>query len=456
MPPTPNKYRGLMNPLIFVVLILPILLILYTLAFVIGLVAFVGGALTCCCGGNCFMNGLLVVADSFVEAGFRVFEGSMRRNGQQLKSLSYQSGSTIPPQIQYYTQNQLPMLVPSAQMPINRHANTAYQQRHLQQPLDSLSTVNITIDYLKSGFTHEELVEATNGFSAQNFLGEGGFGFVHRGILSDGREVAIKQLKSDNTWGHREFKAEVDVLSRVHHRHLVQYFGCFMTQDKRMIVCEYVPNKTVDYHLHGKHEDTIDWDIRLKISIGAAKGLAYLHEESDFGMAKIFPDGILLIVATNLVGTRGYLAPEFSMGEIREKSDTFSFGVVLLELITGKKPIITRPVFSEESNPFETLANWARPLLREALQNGNYDSLVDSRLRNMYNYDEMNRMIACAAACVQLSPQDRPLMSKNFDFLRCHISFSNNANLNNPYRHGILIEAMYKTADAQTIVHREQ
>ncbi|KAF3328697.1 proline-rich receptor-like protein kinase PERK1 [Carex littledalei] len=383
------------------------------------------------------MNGLLVVADSLVEAGVRLIEGSMCINDQQIRSLPYPSRSTHAPETLHYPQNQLPMLVPSAQMPINRHNDMAYQQRNLQQPVNSPSSVNNIIDYARSGYTYEELVEATNGFSAQNFLGEGGFGFVHRGILSDGKEVAIKQLKSDNTWSQREFKAEVDVLSRVHHRHLVQYFGCCMTQDKRMIVCEYMPNKTVDYHLHGKHEDTIDWDTRLKISIGAAKGLAYLHEEcqpriihrdikaanilvdssfeakvADFGMAKIFPDGISLVVATNLVGTRGYLAPEFSMGEIREKSDTFSFGVVLLELITGKKPIITRPVFSEESYPFETLANWARPLLTEALQNGNYDSLVDSRLCNIYNYDEMNRMIACAAACVQLSPQDRPLMSK--------------------------------------------
>ncbi|XP_078174843.1 proline-rich receptor-like protein kinase PERK1 [Carex rostrata] len=382
-------------------------------------------------------NELLVVADYLVEACNRVIIGSMSLNDQQFISLSHPSGNTNPPETMYYPQNQLSMLVPSAQMPINRYGDMTHQQRHLQPPVNSPASVNITIDNPRSGFTYEELVEATNGFSAQNFLGEGGFGFVHRGILSDGREVAIKQLKSDNTWGQREFKAEVDVLSRVHHRHLVQYFGCCMTQDKRMIVCEYMPNNTVDNHLHSNQEGTIDWDTRLKISIGAAKGLAYLHEEcqpriihrdikaanilldssfeakvADFGMAKIFPDGISLIVASNLVGTRGYLAPECSRGEIREKSDTFSFGVVILELITGKKPIITRPVFSKDSYPFETLVNWARPLLTEALQNGNYDSLIDSRLYNIYNYDEMNRMIACAAACVQQSAQDRPLMSK--------------------------------------------
>ncbi|KAJ3701056.1 hypothetical protein LUZ61_004761 [Rhynchospora tenuis] len=356
---------------------------------------------------------------------------------QQFRPPAYASRSNDPPDTIYYPQNQFPMLMPSVQMPLNRYDNATYQQRRLPLPVDSPTSVNITVDYPKSGFTFEELLEATNMFSAQNFLGEGGFGFVHKGILADGREVAIKQLKSDNAWGHREFKAEVDVLSRVHHRHLVQYIGCCMTQDKKVIVCEYMPNKTVDYHLHGKHEDTIDWPTRLKIAIGAAKGLAYLHEEcqpriihrdikaanillnnsfeakvADFGLSKLFPDGVSLIVATSLMGTRGYMAPEFSVGEIREKSDTFSFGVVLLELITGKKPIITRPVFSEESNPYETLANWARPLLTEALQNGIYDGLVDSRLNNAYNYDEMKAMIACAAACVRVLPQDRPLMSK--------------------------------------------
>ncbi|KAJ4752491.1 Proline-rich receptor-like protein kinase PERK1 [Rhynchospora pubera] len=356
---------------------------------------------------------------------------------QQFRPPAYVSRSNNPPDTIYYPQNQFPMLMPSVQMPLNRHDNTTYQQRHLSLPIDSLSSVNINVDYPKNGFTFEELLEATNTFSAQNFLGEGGFGFVHKGILADGREVAIKQLKSDNAWGQREFKAEVDVLSRVHHRHLVQYIGCCMTQDKKMIVCEYMPNKTVDYHLHGKHEGTIDWPTRLKIAIGAAKGLAYLHEEcqpriihrdikaanillntsfeakvADFGLSKLFPDDVSLIVATSLMGTRGYMAPEFTVGEIREKSDTFAFGVVLLELITGKKPIITRPVFSEESNPYETLANWARPLLAEALQNGIYDALVDSGLNNVYNYDEMKAMIACAAACVRLLPQDRPFMSK--------------------------------------------
>jgi Protein tyrosine and serine/threonine kinase len=171
---------------------------------------------------------------------------------QQLRSLSGPSRNINPPLTLYYPQNQFPMLVPSVQMPINQHSNTANQQRHSQQPVDPPPPVSITVDYPRSGFTYEELLEATNRFSAQNFLGEGGFGSVHRGILSDGREVAIKQLKSDNTWGQREFKSEVDVLSRVHHRHLVQYFGCCMTQDKRMIVCEYMPNRTVDYHLHGK------------------------------------------------------------------------------------------------------------------------------------------------------------------------------------------------------------
>ncbi|XP_062008357.1 proline-rich receptor-like protein kinase PERK1 isoform X1 [Rosa rugosa] len=286
--------------------------------------------------------------------------------------------------------------------------------------------------FSESTFTYEELVMATNGFSNDNLLGQGGFGYVHKGILPNGKVVAIKQLKAGSGQGEREFQAEIEVITRVHHRHLVSLVGYCISGAQRLLVYEFVSNSTLEFHLHGKGRPTMTWPTRMKIAVGSAKGLAYLHEDchpkiihrdiksaniliddnfeakvADFGLAKLALDTDTH-VSTRVMGTFGYLAPEYaSSGKLSDKSDVFSFGVVLLELITGRQPIDKTHSFTDDS-----MVEWARPLLARALEKGNFDGLVDERLQNDYNSSEMACMIACAAASVRHSARRRPKMSQ--------------------------------------------
>ncbi|GFY98353.1 proline extensin-like receptor kinase 1 [Actinidia rufa] len=144
----------------------------------------------------------------------------------------------------------------------------------------------MALGFSKSTFTHEELAMATDGFSSANLLGQGGFGYVHRGVLPNGKEVAVKQLKAGSGQGEREFQAEVEIISRVHHKHLVSLVGYCMSGAQRMLVYEFVPNNTMEFHLHGKGRPTMDWSTRLKIALGAAKGIAYLHEDCKFSSCR--------------------------------------------------------------------------------------------------------------------------------------------------------------------------
>ncbi|XP_073131310.1 proline-rich receptor-like protein kinase PERK9 [Henckelia pumila] len=284
----------------------------------------------------------------------------------------------------------------------------------------------------RSWFTYNELVEATNGFPPQNLLGEGGFGSVYKGRLVDGREVAVKQLKVGGGQGEREFRSEVEIISRIHHRHLVSLVGYCIAEDRRLLVYEYVPNDTLYFHLHGQGRPVMDWITRVKIAIGSARGIAYLHEDchpriihrdikssnilldnnfvarvSDFGLAKLAVDANTHIT-TRVMGTFGYMAPEYaSSGKLTDKSDVYSFGVVLLELITGRKPVDTSQPLGEES-----IVEWARPLLSHALETQEFGELADPRLEGQYVDGEMFRTIEVAAACVRHSSAKRPKMGQ--------------------------------------------
>ncbi|CAF2185953.1 BnaA07g24490D [Brassica napus] len=280
-------------------------------------------------------------------------------------------------------------------------------------------------------FSYQELVKATNGFSQENLLGEGGFGCVYKGVLPDGRVVAVKQLKIGGGQGDREFKAEVETLSRIHHRHLVSIVGHCISDDRRLLIYDYVSNNDLYFHLHASKE-VLDWATRVRIAAGAARGLAYLHEDchpriihrdikssnillednfdarvSDFGLARLALD-CNTHITTRVMGTFGYLAPEYaSSGKLTEKSDVYSFGVVLLELITGRKPVDTSQPLGEES-----LVEWARPLISHAVETEEFDSLEDPKLGGNYVGSEMFRMIEAAGACVRHSAAKRPRMGQ--------------------------------------------
>ncbi|KAF0915336.1 hypothetical protein E2562_035560 [Oryza meyeriana var. granulata] len=292
----------------------------------------------------------------------------------------------------------------------------------------------MALGFSKSSFSYDELASATGGFSSANLLGQGGFGYVYKGVLpGSGKEVAVKQLKAGSGQGEREFQAEVEIISRVHHRHLVSLVGyCIAGSSQRLLVYEFVPNDTLEHHLHGKGVPVMDWPTRLAIALGSAKGLAYLHEDchpriihrdikaanilldenfeakvADFGLAKLTTD-TNTHVSTRVMGTFGYLAPEYaSSGKLTDKSDVFSFGVMLLELITGRRPV-------DPTNYMEdSLVDWARPLLARALsEDGSFDELVDQRLENKLDRLELERMAACAAAAVRHSAKRRPKMKQ--------------------------------------------
>ncbi|KAA8543974.1 hypothetical protein F0562_021849 [Nyssa sinensis] len=213
-------------------------------------------------------------------------------------------------------------------------------------------------------FTFSELAAATEDFNSKYFLGEGGFGKVYKGKLEDtGQVVAIKQLDPNGLQGIGEFVVEVSTLSLADHSNLVKLIGCCAEGDQRLLVYEYMPLGSLEDHLHDlqPNRKQLDWNTRMKIAAGAARGLEYLHDKmkppviyrdlkcsnillgegyhpkiSDFGLAKVGPVGDKTHVSTRVMGTYGYCAPEYAMtGQLTFKSDIYSFGVVLLEIITG-------------------------------------------------------------------------------------------------------------------------
>ncbi|KAG6669178.1 receptor-like serine/threonine-protein kinase ALE2 isoform X1 [Carya illinoinensis] len=298
----------------------------------------------------------------------------------------------------------------------------------------SMSFSSGTVTYIGTAktFTLSDIERVTNNFDPSRVLGEGGFGLVYSGILDDGREVAVKILKRDDQHGGREFLAEVEMLSRLHHRNLVKLIGICTEDHTRCLVYELVPNGSVESHLHGadKETDPLDWDARMKIALGAARGLAYLHEDSnprvihrdfkssnilleydftpkvsDFGLARAALDEGNKHISTHVMGTFGYLAPEYAMtGHLLVKSDVYSYGVVLLELLTGRKPVdLSQPPGQEN------LVAWARPLLtnEEGLE-----TIIDPAIKSNISFNSVAKVAAIASMCVQPEVSHRPFMGE--------------------------------------------
>ncbi|KAB2021492.1 hypothetical protein ERO13_D07G133400v2 [Gossypium hirsutum] len=281
---------------------------------------------------------------------------------------------------------------------------------------------------------YEELKEATNNFAPASILGEGGFGRVFKGVLSDGTSVAIKRLTNGGPQGDKEFLVEVEMLSRLHHRNLVKLVGYYSSRDssQNLLCYELVPNGSLESWLHGPLgvNCPLDWDTRMKIALDAARGLAYLHEDSqpcvihrdfkasnillennfhakvaDFGLAKQAPEGRTNYLSTRVMGTFGYVAPEYAMtGHLLVKSDVYSYGVVLLELLTGRKPVD----MSQPSGQ-ENLVTWARPILRDK---DRLEELSDPGLGGKYPKEDFIRVCTIAAACVAPEASQRPTMGE--------------------------------------------
>lgn len=294
-------------------------------------------------------------------------------------------------------------------------------------PKDAAPDVNIAAHT----FTFRELVAATENFRSECFLGEGGFGCVYKGRLeSTGQVVAVKQLDRNGLQGNREFLVEVLMLSMLHHHNLVNLIGYCADGDQRLLVYEFMSMGSLEYHLHDLplDKEPLDWNTRMKIAAGAAKGLEYLHDKanppviyrdfkssnillgegfepklSDFGLAKLGPTGDKSHVSTRVMGTYGYCAPEYAMtGQLTVKSDVYSFGVVFLELITGRKAIDSTMPVGEQN-----LVAWARPLFHDRRK---FSKLVDPRLKGLFPMRGLYQALAVASMCTQEQAAARPLI----------------------------------------------
>ncbi|KAG5243600.1 kinase family protein [Salix suchowensis] len=281
-------------------------------------------------------------------------------------------------------------------------------------------------------FTFRELATATKHFRSECLLGEGGFGRVYKGYMeSTNQVVAIKQLNRNGLQGNREFLVEVLMLSLLHHPNLVNLIGYCADGDQRLLVYEYMPLGSLEDHLleisPGKKR--LDWNTRMKIAAGAAKGLEHLHDKasppviyrdlkcsnillgegyhpklSDFGLAKLGPVGDNTHVSTRVMGTYGYCAPEYAMtGQLTLKSDVYSFGVVLLEIITGRKAIDNSKATAEQN-----LVAWARPLFKDR---NKFSDMADPMLQGQYPSRGLYQALAVAAMCVHEQPNMRPVIA---------------------------------------------
>ncbi|XXG51421.1 hypothetical protein AAC387_Pa02g5196 [Persea americana] len=308
----------------------------------------------------------------------------------------------------------------------------------LSNPASTLSPEDLSLSLVGSNlhvFTLAELRVITRNFSSSNFLGEGGFGPVHKGFLDDkvrpglkAQPVAVKLLDLEGAQGHREWLTEVVFLGQLRHPHLVKLIGYCYEDEHRLLVYEFMSRGSLENHLFKRFSASLPWSVRLKIAVGAAKGLAFLHEAekpviyrdfkasnilldstyraklSDFGLAKDGPEGDDTHVSTRVMGTHGYAAPEYIMtGHLTAMSDVYSFGVVLLELLTGRRSVDkNRP--SREQN----LVDWGRPILKDPQK---LNVIMDPHLEGQYSPKAAQKAAALAYQCLGHHPKSRPTMT---------------------------------------------
>ncbi|XP_027910082.1 G-type lectin S-receptor-like serine/threonine-protein kinase At1g67520 isoform X1 [Vigna unguiculata] len=278
-------------------------------------------------------------------------------------------------------------------------------------------------------FDYTLVVEATNGFSSENKLGQGGFGPVYKGTLPTGEEVAIKRLSKSSTQGIVEFKNEVTLICELQHMNLVQLLGCCIHEEEKILIYEYMPNKSLDFYLFDcTRSKLLDWNKRFNIIQGISQGLLYLHKYSrlkvihrdlkasnilldenmnpkisDFGMARMFTQQDSVSNTNRVVGTYGYMSPEYAMeGVFSTKSDVYSFGVLMLEIVCGRK----NTSFYDDDHPINLIGHvW------ELWKDDKCVESVDPSLMESLDSDDVQRCIHAGLLCVEHYANDRPTMS---------------------------------------------
>ncbi|WJX69586.1 putative serine/threonine-protein kinase pbl9 [Trifolium repens] len=290
-------------------------------------------------------------------------------------------------------------------------------------------------------YTLAELKSATRNFRPDSVLGEGGFGSVFKGWIDEnslapakpgtGIVIAVKRLNQESFQGHREWLAEVNYLGQFSHPHLVRLIGYCLEDEHRLLVYEFMPRGSLENHLfrRGSYFQPLSWTLRLKVALDAAKGLAFLHSSetkviyrdfktsnilldsdynaklSDFGLAKDGPTGDKSHVSTRVMGTYGYAAPEYlATGHLTTKSDVYSYGVVLLEMLSGK-----RAVDKNRPSGQHSLVEWAKPYLANKRK---VFSVLDSRLEGQYSSDESYKVATLALRCLSTESKYRPNMDE--------------------------------------------
>ncbi|XP_050238767.1 probable serine/threonine-protein kinase PBL3 [Mercurialis annua] len=288
-------------------------------------------------------------------------------------------------------------------------------------------------------FSFNDLRNATRNFRPDSLLGEGGFGYVFKGWIDEhtfaaarpgsGMVVAVKKLKPEGFQGHKEWLTEVHYLGQLHHRNLVKLIGYCLEGENRLLVYEFMPKGSLENHLFRRGPQPLSWAVRIKVAIGAARGLSFLHDAksqviyrdfkasnilldaefnsklSDFGLAKAGPTGDRTHVSTQVMGTHGYAAPEYvATGRLTAKSDVYSFGVVLLELLSGRRAVDKTKVGVEQN-----LVDWAKPYLGDKRK---LFRIMDTKLGGQYPQKGAHMAANLALQCLSSEAKVRPRMAE--------------------------------------------
>ncbi|PAN04914.1 hypothetical protein PAHAL_1G101200 [Panicum hallii] len=292
-------------------------------------------------------------------------------------------------------------------------------------------------------FSFHDLQSATDNFNSKNVLGQGGFGIVYKGCLRNGPLVAVKRLKDPDVTGEVQFQTEVELIGLAVHRNLLRLYGFCMTSKERLLVYPYMPNGSVADRLrdYRNGKPSLDWSKRMRIALGAARGLLYLHEQcnpkiihrdvkaanilldesfeaivGDFGLAKLL-DRQESHVTTAVRGTIGHIAPEYlSTGQSSEKTDVYGFGILLLELITGPKTLSNGHGQSQKG----MILDWVRELKEEK----KLDKLVDRDLKDSFDAAELECSVDVIIQCTQTNPILRPKMSEVLHALEANVTLA--------------------------------